>query len=111
MCNLRFADVDVEVTYNYTNESTTYAFDYSLPMVNDSIYEFFVITLGGTSTNFWSSILLKIQSGGYLQHVFFNLQYGTYNVTARVLHHVGDQIDDLVDRSVVVDERKASLMI
>lgn len=86
--NLRFANVNVEATYTYTNESTVLAFNYTEPNLETVYrkYEIFTITLNGTSIYDWSSIPLNVQSGGYVQHVFFNVKFGTYAVTVTFQH-------------------------
>lgn len=92
--SLNITSVDVETTYSYTSEKTVYAFNYSEITISLTVpktpteyeYESFIVMLNNTSLNYWFSIPLKIQSEGYVQHVFFNVQYGTYTVTARILH-------------------------
>jgi len=82
---LRFTDLDVETTYSYTSEDTVLAFNYIEPTSETEFeYEIFTIFLEGASIYYWRSVPLKIQSGGYVQHVFFDVNFGIYHVTATV---------------------------
>lgn len=85
--SVRFINVDVEATYSHTNESTVLAFEYTEPNFDiEPRYEIFTINLNGNSIYYWSSIPLHIQSGGYVQHVFFDVKFGTYEVSVATQH-------------------------
>lgn len=44
----------------------------------------FTVNLNGFATYQWLSPPVSIQSGGCVQHVFYNVKLGTYNVTAKM---------------------------